>query len=294
MDDQMIQAQINQTALRVHPDVQQVFDKHFSLEYPYTKYLLAQLQIVTPRKSHFVKRDDGGFLEVEEAPLPAHEMQRQFTENVYRKAIKFESDQIEVIALSIKFAEEKIAKIGKKDARLLIGTLLVCWLYAWKEMGLVLSTASILNLFMCLPVSLVIYKLVLRQEYFSVIHMASILILVSNGMYSLLIWHHQKSVRPILAVSAASFVAYTSSLTKKIMPLKDFGVFALVLVPVIATCVSVFQPILYYLTREKEEIHYFPPARQDKSTQTPTRAKWISFIHKWRIVITCNFSKISV
>ena len=204
---------------------------------------------------------------------------------MYKKAINFESDQIEVIALSVDFAENQIVEIGKKDAKLLIGTALVCWLFLWKLMGFVRSTASILNLLMSLPVSFVIYKLVLRQDYFSVIHMASILILVTNGVYSLLIWHHSKRVKPIFVVSAVSFIAYSSSLTKRVMPLKEFGVFAMVLVPVIAICVSIFQPILYYLTRKKEEPFYFPPARLDKSTQTPTRAKWISFIYKWRVVI---------
>jgi hypothetical protein len=109
---------------------------------------------------------------------------------VYKKAIKFKSDQIEVIALSIDYAKEKVLKIGKKDARLLLGVLLVCWLSAWFVMGFVKGTASVLNLSMCLPVSLVIYKLVLRQEYFSVIHLASILILVTNGMHSIMIWHY--------------------------------------------------------------------------------------------------------
>ena len=191
-----------------------------------------------------------------------------------------------MIALSIDFAENQIKEIGKKDAKLLIGTALVCWLYLCKLMGFVKSTASILNLLMSLPVSLVIYKLVLRQDYFSVIHMASILILVTNGVHSLLIWHYSKRVKPIFVVSAVSFVAYSSSLTKRVMPLKEFGIFAMVLVPVIAISVSIFQPILYYfLRKEVEEPFYFPPARLDKSTQTPTRAKWISFIFKWRVVI---------
>ena len=123
--------------------------------------------------------------------------------------------------------------------------------------------------------------------------MASILILVTNGVYSLLIWHYSKRVKPIFVVSAVSFVAYSSSLTKRVMPLKEFGVFAMVLVPVIAITVSIFQPILYYMTRKEEkELFYFPPARQDKSTQTPTRAKWISFIFKWRVVtaiLVCLF-----
>lgn len=90
IDDQMIQAQINNTAQHINelPEIRQLMHKDFTQDHPYTNFLVSQLQISGSPifESVFKKTSETQFTEVPVRKYSESEvilMQNKLTENVF-------------------------------------------------------------------------------------------------------------------------------------------------------------------------------------------------------------------
>jgi hypothetical protein len=118
------------------------------------------------KNTHFIRTTEDRYVEIEAGLLPdslIHQLQHKLTKNIYKKASGFKSDKIEVLALSYDFAKSEVERIGKRDLKNLIGMAVVCWLYTLYFMkSFLLSTLSLVNMCMSVPITLVLYRLVFR------------------------------------------------------------------------------------------------------------------------------------
>ena len=136
--------------------------------------------------------------------------------------------------------------------------------------SIILAIFSLVNLMMSIPIALCIYRLVLQVDYFSSLHFSAILIILGIGADDIFVFHDQwKSTFQIralnddpvrrlsmtfrLASSAMLVTSLTSSIAffacyfSAIMPLRSFGLFAGLLVPIDFLLTIFVQPVLYYV-----------------------------------------------
>lgn len=146
-------------------------------------------------------------------------------------------------------------KAINSDVKFVVFVLIACFIYmAIHLRSIFLATFSLINLMMSIPIALCIYKLILRVDYFSSLHFSAILIILGIGADDIFVFHdHWKNTflikaldgKPIerlsmtfrLASSAMLVTSLTSSIAffacyfSAIMPLRSFGLFASLLVP---------------------------------------------------------------
>ena len=94
----------------------------------------------------------------------------------------FPMGNIEIIALSKKVSEHIIVSQIYKDMNLCFACLAVIWLYVTIHLqSLFLSTVSMLNIGLSIPMGLIIYKIFLKIPFFSLLHVAVLLIILGIG-----------------------------------------------------------------------------------------------------------------
>ena len=129
---------------------------------------------------------------------------------------------------------------------------------------------SLLNIFMSIPIALVIYTYVARVTYFSTLHISVFIIIIGIGSDDIFVFHDfwvntfkikALENRPILRLSLAfrqasramavtsitSAVTFSSCIFSDIMPIQSFGVFATIIVSLVFLQTIFVQPFTYYI-----------------------------------------------
>jgi predicted RND superfamily exporter protein len=132
-----------------------------------------------------------------------------------------------------------------------IGVAVVCWLYMTFYMkSIFLSTCSIINICMSIPLSLLIYRSFI--PYFSSIHIAIIVIIIGIGTDNIFVFHDswvtasriEENLDVFMKLSCAirnggstmfmttitSAMAFFACSLSEIRPVKSFGIFAAIVV----------------------------------------------------------------
>jgi len=132
-----------------------------------------------------------------------------------------------------------------------------------------LALISLLNIFMSIPVTLVIYTYVVGVTYFSSLHLSVVIIIVGIGSDDIFVFHDfwrstfsfaalknkpvlrlslafRRASHSMLVTSITSMVAFASCIMSNIMPIKSFGVFATIIVPLVYLQTILVQPFTYY------------------------------------------------
>ena len=133
-----------------------------------------------------------------------------------------------------------------------------------------LSTVGIMVVCMGIPVSLFIYKQILGVTYFSNIHVAVIVIIIGIGADDIFVFHdawlHSRSILSIkndhvkvltrtireaglamFMTSATSTMAFVACSVSPVMPVKAFGIFSSLVVPVVFLLTLVILPFAYFV-----------------------------------------------
>ena len=133
-----------------------------------------------------------------------------------------------------------------------------------------LSTLSLLNIVMSIPLSLCVYRYFLQITYFSTVHVATLMIIIGIGSDDVFLFHDQwkntlqikalkgkpierlsivlrRSISAMFSTSITTACSYFSCYFSTIMPLRAFGIFAALLVMFCYVITIIVQPIIYYL-----------------------------------------------
>ena len=132
-----------------------------------------------------------------------------------------------------------------------------CFLYMWFHTGSgFIALFSLLNVMMSFPVALVLYTYVGQIPYFSSLHLSVIIIVVGIGADDIFVFHdywkntfHYKALedkpklrltlafrrasKAMLVTSLTSAVAFSACTTADVMPVRAFGWFATLVVPLV-------------------------------------------------------------
>ena len=141
------------------------------------------------------------------------------------------------------------------DMKLIIFCIIVIWLYVMFHLrSPFLSTVAMLNVAFSVPISLVLYKLVFRIEYFMISHILVVILAIGIGADNTFIFNDywnstleinalkddyvkrlsytfRKATTAIVASSITNLFAYFSTSLSSILPIKAFGIFAAICVP---------------------------------------------------------------
>lgn len=110
------------------------------------------------------------------------EIKIEFGKQAYKLANKFKSKGLEVILLSSKLADVLMTETVYKDMSLTFACVGFIWVYMTFHLkSFFLSSMSMLNISMSIPVSLVIYKMIVGIEYFSVLNILIFLVVIGIG-----------------------------------------------------------------------------------------------------------------
>lgn len=93
--------------------------------------------------------------------------------------------------MSEDFAEEQTKEYLIGDGKKILGMFFTCFVFLMLyTQSAFLASVSILNVIMSIPVTLYIYKRILRIDYFSSIHVPFIFITVCFGSNYILVFHN--------------------------------------------------------------------------------------------------------
>jgi len=186
----------------------------------------------------------------------------------------FPKGNIEVIALSKKVSEHIIVSQIYKDMNLCFACLAFIWLYVTIHLqSLFLSTVSMLNIGLSIPMGLIIYKIFLKIPFFSLLHVAVLLIILGIGADNTFLfndtWNQAKQIPAIrdkleervayslrkasgaiIATSVTNFVAFLGTCFSVFMPISAFGIFAVIVVSIDYILIILILP-MYYVLYEK-------------------------------------------
>jgi predicted RND superfamily exporter protein len=176
---------------------------------------------------------------------------------VFKASEDFESDGMEVIAFTWRFRNNETKKLINEDFMFVGLVFIACLAYMTFHTGsLYISTLSLLNIFLSIPITLVIYTYVIGVTYFSSLHMSIFIIIIGIGSDDIFVFHEfykntqqikALADKPILRLSHAfrhasqsmfvtsvtSAVAFFSCTLSPIMPIASFGWFATIIVPLV-------------------------------------------------------------
>lgn len=136
-----------------------------------------------------------------------------------------------------------------------------------------LAVASLINIFMSIPIAICIYTYFFKVTYFSSLHLSIIIIIVGIGADDIFVFHdcwqnsfcigaiknesilrlsysYKQASKQMLVTSLTSAVAFLSCTSSKIMPIRSFGIFATLVVLICFITTTHVQPILYFIYEE--------------------------------------------
>lgn len=164
---------------------------------------------------------------------------------------------MEVIALSWKFREHQVSLYLNSDLQFIGFVILTCFLYmTFHLQSLFFSILSLINIAASIPISILIYRYVLQYSYFTSLHLSVVIIVIGIGSDDVFVFHDfwksnfsipalkfrsilrlsyifRKAFKSMFVTSMTSAVMFASCVTTDIMPVRSFGVFAALTVPLV-------------------------------------------------------------
>jgi predicted RND superfamily exporter protein len=148
------------------------------------------------------------------------------------------------------------------------------WLYVTIHLGsLFLSSVSMMNIALSVPMGLVFYKVFLRIPFFSLLHILVVLFVLGIGADNTFLFNDtwegakkipvlkqdlegrvaytiRKASSAIIATSVTNFVAFLGVCFSALMPISGFGIFAVIVVTIDYILIILVLPA-YYIFNEK-------------------------------------------
>ena len=155
--------------------------------------------------------------------------------------------------------------------KLIFICIVVIWLYVMFHLRSVfLSSMAMINVAGSVPISLVLYKLVFGIEYFMISHILIIILAIGIGADNTFIFNDywnstleinslkddhvkrlsytfRKATTAIIATSITNLFAYFATSLSQILPIKAFGIFASICVPMNYLLIIFILPSQYML-----------------------------------------------
>lgn len=145
--------------------------KNFSVENPYSNIVACVFKTVGDDRllnTYISQDEDGSWIEKEAFPFDQphkNQIRNKFIRNVFEKSQAFESDDIEVIAFTVRFQKEETKRIMNNDIYNAGAVLIACFFYIWfHTKSLFLTVASLFNVMMAIPISYYFYSIVFHIE----------------------------------------------------------------------------------------------------------------------------------
>ena len=176
-----------------------------------------------------------------------------------------------MIATSLNYSFKETERMMSEDIYMVAIVIVFVYLYmAWYLGSIFLATTSIINIVMSIPITLVIYNYIFFISYFGSTHMSAFIIIIGIGADDIFVFHDfwqttfsikafdnkpllrvaytfRQASRAMLVTSLTSSIAFLSCAMTPIMPLKAFGYFATILVPICFLITILVQPVCYYI-----------------------------------------------
>lgn len=249
--------------------------RDFTEEHPKTNIVSAVFRTTRDIFDSEIKKNSLGFYEeVVSKRYEGDEMYDKM-EEMARKAMNiawnFDSDEIEVVATSNRFTNNETKRLLFEDMKYVGIVVCFCIAYMTFHSGsFFIAVCSLINVTMSIPVAMVIFNLVLRVSYFASLHIAVLVVIIGIGSDDIFVFHdfwkntfQYKAIKnkPILRISLAfrqasqtmlltsltSTMAFLSTSISEIMPLRSFGIFAALIVPIVFFQTIVVQPLIYFI-----------------------------------------------
>lgn len=240
-----------------------MMSKDFSAENPYSQFAVALFRTTDRVYETRVRETRFGFWEetiIKDFDGEERDAVRlQLAQYAYDLGINWESDNLQVLALSSNLRKHVLDRAIADDMKFLVLVVVACLTYmAIHLRSLFLATLNLLNIFMSVPLSLVAYRYIFQITYFSTLHLAIVFIALGIGCDDVLVFHDVwlstlkiKALRrqPILRLSLAwrrasgamlvtsltSMISFASCTISEIIPIASFGWFAALVVPIVFT-----------------------------------------------------------
>lgn len=168
------------------------------------------------------------------------------------------------------------------------------WFYMILHMKSVfLSTVSIINIGMSIPVALFLYHFVFRISYFSLLHILAVIVILGIGNDNIFVLNDtftqsgqikflsvdldrrmaytiRKSAKAMMITSLTTIVSFLATSFSNIMPISSFGIFAAIVVAVNYLIVILVMPpfIIIYEKYIKERFKCLCCKKIKKSAET--------------------------
>ena len=171
-----------------------MLDTEFTAEQPYSKYTGMVFKTTNKIIDTTVVFNQRGYYEELVSKIYAgerlDEMRMNLGSNAYELSKQFESDELEVIAFTWRYRDSQTQEYINSDFKFIGFVILACFAYMiFHTYSVALSFISLLNVFMSIPVSLVIYKHIFGIEYFSSLHLSIIIIVIGIGSDDIFVFH---------------------------------------------------------------------------------------------------------
>lgn len=102
----------------------------------------------------------------------------------------WQSENLEVIAFSTTFRDRESNRLIQEDIKKVGFVLIACLIYTMIHLkSIFLGLISLFNMFMTVPITMLIYKKILQISYFSSIHLSIVIIIVGIGCDDIFIFH---------------------------------------------------------------------------------------------------------
>ena len=154
---------------------------------------------------------------------------------------------------------------------LALGCCAFVWAYMYLHIrSLFISTVAILNILLSIPTAIVVYKLIFRVPYFSILNVLVFLIVIGIGAdncfifndaweltgkikalkhdhYKRAAYSFRKASKAIIATSITNFAAFAGTIFSSVMPISAFGIFATIDIGLVYAMIIFIMPSYYVL-----------------------------------------------
>ena len=200
VNDTEVQIAIDEAVKSLAPDIignaeaRAMLSKHFSEENPYTKYAAIVFKTTSNIFESRIRETRFGFWEeVKTKTYKDEELEEQrlkFGRMVYDYGENFSADDLDVVAFTWNFRDLETQTAINSDFKFVGALLIACFLYMTFHTGSIfISFISMLNIFMSIPVALVIYTYVMQVTYFSSLHLSVAIIIIGIGADDIFVFH---------------------------------------------------------------------------------------------------------
>lgn len=179
----------------MYSNARQSISRNLTEDWPYTPYLMVAYKTTDRVLDTRVRQTKFGFYQ--ETVLKVYEGKEKLERknnfaraSYYMSQNDFKSDTIVATALSRNFLFDLSNDLIKNDVSLVGLVILVNWLYLTFHMkSFFLSLASLINIFMSIPIGLVIYKMIFKVNYFTTYHLGIIFLILGVGCDDVFVFH---------------------------------------------------------------------------------------------------------